>query len=322
MTKKKDETDSTYDPDDTRDGAGSESSTLSQGSSKGCHHALTELVELMRSQQYSAEEQRREDNQQHQEAERRREEQHKDDMKWMEERFLLMYERVKTERNQPQLQPPMLTPLQDRDEVDIYFSRFEQQMGAYHIPNVDWTIHLLPLLTGQSLAAYGSLSKAESTQYDKVKEAVLHCFGVDRETYRRWWWQLRKRAEETYTQYGHRLANLTDRYIEKLETKEEVASAFLMGKILTQLPTEVAFWVKGRSPTTLPDICKLADDYVREKGQETNPGRRWKSEQRPDDRRIRRGADEEVKEQTGGVQQRETRCPKETPYQRESEKKP
>ena len=64
---------------------------------------------------------------------------------------------------------------------------------------------LAGLLMEKALAAYAGLSGEKAASYDEVKAAVLHRFHVNEETYRRRFCSDRKRAVESYQNWGRRL---------------------------------------------------------------------------------------------------------------------
>ena len=94
-----------------------------------------------------------------------------------------------TERDKPRLQPPKLPPLADGDDVDAVLTRFKQHMVTYDVPRHQWMLHLRPLLQGEALAAFLTLSVEEANQYSDVKKAILHRLRISQKTYQKRWWE-------------------------------------------------------------------------------------------------------------------------------------
>lgn len=63
--------------------------------------------------------------------------------------------------------------LMESDDIEAYLTTFERQMRAYKIPRGRWSFKLAPQLVGKAQKAYAAMGADESTDYDKLKEAIL-----------------------------------------------------------------------------------------------------------------------------------------------------
>ena len=127
-----------------------------------------------------------------------------------------------------------------------------------------WVTQLAGLLTGKALAAYAGLSGEKAASYDEVKAAVLHRFDVNEETYRRRFRSDRKKAEESYQNWGSRLKDHFTQW-----TKDQpmvVEELMVLDQFLYGVSEDLRVWLKERRPGSLQQAMKLADDYALARG--------------------------------------------------------
>lgn len=79
---------------------------------------------------------------------------------------------------------PQLSKLQDTDDIEHFLTTFERLAEVYKWPMEDWAIHLVPLLTGKARAAFVAMSPTYTSDYERVKEAILQKYEINAETYR------------------------------------------------------------------------------------------------------------------------------------------
>jgi len=56
-------------------------------------------------------------------------------------------------------------------------------MAAFDVARTKWIVKLAPHLTGEAQQAYAALSAEEAKDSAQVKEAILHCYNINEETY-------------------------------------------------------------------------------------------------------------------------------------------
>lgn len=74
--------------------------------------------------------------------------------------------------------------LEEGDDIEQYLTTFERLAVAYQWPEVEWPVRLIPHLTGKARAAYVAIVAEESSDYKKVKEAILAKYEINEEVYR------------------------------------------------------------------------------------------------------------------------------------------
>ena len=72
----------------------------------------------------------------------------------------------------PRVLEPRLVKLTDSDDVEHYLITFERVAAACRWPRADWTLHLIPLLTGKARSAYVHMDGEDSLDYVKVSFSV------------------------------------------------------------------------------------------------------------------------------------------------------
>ena len=155
---------------------------------------------------------------------------------------------------------PTLQKLTASDNVEHFLATFERIAMQQKWSKEVWATQIAGLLSGKAMAAYAALTPEDSTDYDKVKEAILRRYEINEETYRQRFRQDRKKGEESYREYADRLNDHFKRWVasqsialEELVTIEQ----FLVG-----LPEDLRIWLRERKPTSLRQAATLADDYA------------------------------------------------------------
>jgi len=160
----------------------------------------------------------------------------------------------------PKLPKPTMQKLGDKDDIEHFLATFERIATQQGWPKEVWAMQLTSLLTGKALAAYAAVGSEESTDYEKVKTAILHRYEVNDETCQQHFHQGMKRPEESYRAWVCRTTDYFDRWMK--DQKLTVREVVIMEQILLGVPEEMAVWLKERKPESLEQLGKLPDDYV------------------------------------------------------------
>ncbi|XP_048051185.1 uncharacterized protein LOC125271213 [Megalobrama amblycephala] len=167
----------------------------------------------------------------------------------------------------PLSRTPQLEKLSDTDDVDHFLVTFERIAVACRWIKTDWVWHLIPLLTGKARAAYVNMDLNESTDYDKVKYAILKKYDVNAETYRQKFRSLTIEPTESPKELYSRLKELFGKWIQpKRKTVEEVSEIIILEQYLKMLSPELQVWIRERDPKTAAEAASLADVFVAARG--------------------------------------------------------
>ncbi|XP_073768889.1 uncharacterized protein isoform X4 [Danio rerio] len=181
----------------------------------------------------------------------------------------------------PRFREPRLEKLADSDDIEHFLITFERIATACRWPKADWAFHLIPLLTGRARAAYVQMDLDDSTEYDKVKAAILVKYDINAETYRLRFRSLTVLPSEAPKELYTRLKDLYGKWIKpKGKTTEEVGEIIILEQYLRMLSPELQVWIRERDPTTAAEAAALADVFVAARGKNQSWGRKTSSEAR------------------------------------------
>ena len=112
--------------------------------------------------------------------------------------------------------------LVEGQDVDVFLRPFEKLAALHKKERSEWTIHLVPLLTGKALEAYSRLSDGESGRYGRSKKAVLKRYELTSEAYRDKFRQTRQKTDESFKDYQVR----PEKYLAHWCEREEIHGQF------------------------------------------------------------------------------------------------
>ncbi len=133
--------------------------------------------------------------------------------------------------------PPVRVPRlqEEKDDIDDYLTQFEQIAEDQEWPRESWAKHLKPQLTGKARAAVNKLDPASSRIYEQVKKTILDAYQLTAEAYRQRFRNVRKKSDETYTQWKVRTVGLFDKWMKAEGVDEDYHR--LVRTTATQCPT-------------------------------------------------------------------------------------
>ncbi|XP_062829500.1 zinc finger and SCAN domain-containing protein 20 [Anolis carolinensis] len=161
------------------------------------------------------------------------------------------------------LSPPSSKEATPWEDTRAFLASFERVAEACRWPKEEWTVRLLPALSGEAKEAFLNLEAGNREDYEKVKAAVLRGDAViqekDRQRFRGFRCPEAKGLKEAYVQ----LQDLCRRWLKvERRAKEEMLELVVLEQFLTLLPTEVQNWVVGHYPETGSQAVDLAEDFL------------------------------------------------------------
>ncbi|XP_076851840.1 uncharacterized protein LOC143504063 [Brachyhypopomus gauderio] len=158
---------------------------------------------------------------------------------------------------------PKMLPFREDEDIEHYLTTFERIAQAGRWPREDWTLHLVPLLSGKARAAYVAMDIEDTADYEQVKWVLLQKYEINAETYR---WRFRDNAVkdgETPRELQARLRDLYDEWMTpKQKTKEEIGDAVVMEQFLQSINPEIRTWIKQHTLTTSRHAAELSENYI------------------------------------------------------------
>ncbi|XP_023811883.1 uncharacterized protein LOC111947553 [Oryzias latipes] len=109
---------------------------------------------------------------------------------------------------------PRLEKLTENDDIEHFLITFERIATACKWVESDWVFRLIPLLTGKARSAYVNMDVDDSSNYEKVKTAILHKYDISPESYRQRFRSLEVGPDESPKELYARLKELYDKWIQ------------------------------------------------------------------------------------------------------------
>ena len=165
-----------------------------------------------------------------------------------------------------------LIALKDDDDIDIYLRTFEKIATTNKWVKDQWVIRLVPALTGKAREAYVSLSAEDTTNYDKLKQAIFQRYKLNAETYRKKFRASSRKPDETYTEWVTRMTDLFQRWAEaeKAESVDQIKQIMLKEQAFDKMPRDLSLWIREKQPDTVVKLGELADEYTAIRGGHQN----------------------------------------------------
>ncbi|XP_078020631.1 uncharacterized protein LOC144459818 [Epinephelus lanceolatus] len=153
--------------------------------------------------------------------------------------------------------------LEEGDDIEQYLTTFERLAVAYQWPEVEWAVRLIPHLTGKARAAYVAKAAEESSDYKKVKEAILAKYEINEEVYRQRFREPDIHPNESPKEFYNRLKDLYDKWIQPAKrTKEQIGEILILEQFYRSLSPELRVWVKERDPESARNATELVETFL------------------------------------------------------------
>ena len=148
--------------------------------------------------------------------------------------------------------PVKLTRLSEDDDIESYLTTFECMMEANEVDKARWASNLHPS---------SALGPKEAKTYAVVKAAILRCYYINEETYKRFR-DLQMKSGETLQELVTHLTDIATKWLRDCTSMEEVHDALIKEQLLETLSKDVHVWMTERKPKTSAEAGQLAEDYL------------------------------------------------------------
>uniref|UniRef100_A0AAQ4P4Q9 CCHC-type domain-containing protein n=1 Tax=Gasterosteus aculeatus aculeatus TaxID=481459 RepID=A0AAQ4P4Q9_GASAC len=150
------------------------------------------------------------------------------------------------------------------DDAQSFLEAFEAMAEACSWPAEEWSVRLLPLLSGEAQTAAMGLPPAARRDYASVRKAVTDRLGLLPEDHRRRFRQTRLEPGDRPFAYGQRLKDAANRWLlpNGVGGMEAVMEKVVLEQFAEGLPARTAAWVKYHRPPTLKAAITLAEDHL------------------------------------------------------------
>ena len=201
------------------------------------------------------------------------------------------------------IQVPMFCK-QAEDDTDIasFLVNFQSHMESYSVPKRHWPAHLVPVLNRSAQQAHAAFKTTVKQDYDQLRERLLKHFHVNRDSYRRKMFSLKKLPQESWVTHWRRHQQWSRRWIQECKTREEVSDMYDAEIILGKMPPWLVTWIRDKKPRDIEEMMEWVDDHLFNSNRPPDQNRRF---QQRGDRLTEHGRQSETEQKPTSAVKRE-----------------
>ena len=158
-----------------------------------------------------------------------------------------------------------LVPKFQEKSVDKYFPQFEKVAENLKWPQHVWSTMLQSVLVGKAAEVYSALGVAESSDYEKVKAAILKAYEFVPEAYRQKFRKYRKFDNQTFVEFSREKEDLFDHWFrsKKLDkTFANLRQVILVEEFKECVSQDLKTHLEDKNVKTLEEAAVISDTYA------------------------------------------------------------
>lgn len=147
------------------------------------------------------------------------------------------------------------------EDVDSYFRTFEKIATQNEWPRERWLAFLVPKFIGKAYKVYSSLDA--ETDYETVKSTILRAYSVTPDGYRQQFRKLRKRFDQTYSEFAQELKRLFKKWLDATQTTtfDELINLLVLEQFKSHLPFFILRYIEEQREKGVIEAAGLADAH-------------------------------------------------------------
>lgn len=152
----------------------------------------------------------------------------------------------------------------DGEDITDYLIRFERIAEMVNVPDHQYSIHLGSLLSGRALKIYTSLPAGLTSDYSRLKEALLLGFNKSSDSYRNDFKSMKIGSDETYDQFAAQMTKIFDLWLESNHVEQDyqkLKEFILCDQFLSSLQSDLRTFIKENKVSGMVDMIELADRW-------------------------------------------------------------
>lgn len=152
----------------------------------------------------------------------------------------------------------------DGEDVEVFLCSFERLAVLHKWPKEDWTVRLVPQLSGKALQAYSRMAVYDSADYDKVKIAILDRFGLNSWLYREKFRNSRQEIGETFKEYAIRSSGVLEHWVNSEKVGGDYGKLYdlvLREQLMFSSQVDLQVWLRERQPMSAQVLVEQAEAY-------------------------------------------------------------
>ena len=157
-----------------------------------------------------------------------------------------------------------LIPKFNESDVHKFFTQFEKVASQLEWEKVKWAIIVQSVFVGKAQVAYSLMNGEDSSDYDKVKEAVLNAYELIPEAYRQKFRSWTKRPFQSYVEFAMQKQAHFEEWLraQKVSDFDSLKELILLEDFRNNLPRDLRVHIEEFGMDSLEDAAKVADMYV------------------------------------------------------------
>ena len=127
------------------------------------------------------------------------------------------------------------------------------------------------LLTGRALDVYSRLSDEDAIVYQELKSALMKRYNLTEKGYREKFRNCKPDKLESPYQYIYRMKTYLEKWIElspSETTYQGLRDLIIKEQVLDSLPEDLSIHLHERSPETLDEVGRIAEQFLKARGRE------------------------------------------------------
>ena len=169
-------------------------------------------------------------------------------------------------RNKDAKSPKLPSFIDEKDELDSYLLCFERYVKNASWEKDTWAIKLSVLLTGRAMEVYTRMSDADTSDYDKLKKALLTRYNYTGDGYRKRFREAMPETEEKPDQFVIRLKNYLAKWLElsgsSPQNFDALVDLIVKEQFINACSEDLAMYLLERGLKDLVELTTWAQKYL------------------------------------------------------------
>ena len=158
-------------------------------------------------------------------------------------------------------------PCFKESECDIqnYLERFERYAKGLNWDPTCHAFRLGNLLTGKALLTYSSLPVTIANDYSLLKAALLECYQLSYQDFKRKFYTAKMQENESGIQYMERLRQYLNSWRALAEvdtTYESIFNMILQAQFIHSCPPDLSVFLKEQGPADLQSMAEMSNNFL------------------------------------------------------------
>ncbi len=150
-----------------------------------------------------------------------------------------------------------------QDDPEAFVDLFDKTAEACGWARTQWSVRLIPLLTGEAQVAAQQLPVANLLAYDDLKWAILQRVARNPEQHRKRFRSVELGDNGQPFVMAQQLQDACRKWLmAEPRDVEEVVDLVVLEQFIARLPRGTAEWVKCHCPTSLTQAIQLTEDHL------------------------------------------------------------